>query len=182
VLPALPENDVRRAVPGDVNAKSFLEIKDVVPILVRKSTQGIWSADDDLSVRARDIFNEEDGVHSFFHVTDASALASVAAFMTRLQSKRGAAYFFALPEDLAVRHALTVSETPVEESKCGPLVNLHRHVDIDPSKREALFAAIRDRKLYNFRVDKTSIADMVRLLADQGCLDYCNGPCACATS
>ena len=181
MLPALPVLANRGDLPAGSDTKSFIQIGDIVPILVRKSISSVWIDIDDIAIRAAEVFDEADGIYSFFHVPSASSLASVASFMTRQQAKRRPAHFFAIPDDLVGELELAVSETNVEESKCGPLSDMHRHVDIGPEKREALFAAIRERSLYNFRVDAGSIREMVQLLTDCGCLDYSQGPCNCTT-
>ena len=181
MLPALPELANRGGLPAGLNAKSFIQIGDIAPILVRKSTAAVWSDIDDVAIRAAEVFNEADGIYSFFHVASASNLASLASFMTRQQTKRRPAHFFAIPADLLGELELDVSETIVEESKCGPLGDMHRHVVIGSEKREALFGAIRERSLYNFRVDARSMKEMVGILTDRGCLDYSIGPCDCTT-
>ncbi len=178
MFPALPEPLEIEALPEGVNSRTFTSIEPLLPALVRKSAQGDWNVSVDYDVAALQVFDELDGVHSFYFVSTLAALAAVAAFMTRNQTKPRAAYFFVLPEELAAAYVLPVSAAGVVDSNCPPLQELHRHVLIGDDRKEPLFREIQNRQLFNYRVCKPTIDAMVRLLREQNCRDYESGQCA----
>src|ERR1700691_3600062 len=170
MFPALPSAP-KQGPPADGNAKIFDDIAHILPVLVRKSRQGDWSVATDLDVAALEVFDEADGIHSFYRVATTCSLVAVAAFMTRNQDKFRAAYFFALPEDLVTEYALQVSAVPADGSSCPPLNAIHRHVEIEEKKKEALFREIQQRHVFNYRIDKESMVTMKRLLTQSKCRD-----------
>jgi hypothetical protein len=179
MLPALPDTLNIEAPPANVNARLFTSIDELLPVLVRKSAQHAWNAYADFDAAALEVFNEADGIHSFYRIDSLAALVVVAVFMTRTQTKRSAAYFFAIPEQLALQYALAVTKEPVDNSDCPPLDDLHRHVQIDAENKERLFRDIQDRRSFNYRVDKPTMNIMARSLVEQGCRDHASGPCLC---
>lgn len=179
MFPALPAKLEPEPLPPGVNARPFASIGDLLPVLVRKSAQNCWNARTDFNVAALEVFSEIDGIHSFYYITSRSALAAVAAFMTRSQKKRRAAYFFAVPEHLVVEYALPVSREPVTDSNCPPLHDLHRHVKINDDSKEPLFREIQARQLFNYRVESTVMRQIAERLQAQNCRDYAVGPCLC---
>jgi hypothetical protein len=179
MFPELPVPVDAVPIPRDVNGRPYTDLDRLMPILVRKSSQSSWSAVADHDVAAQEVFSEPDGIHSFFRVGTPNALAAVAAFMTKHQSKRRVAYFFALPEQLVLDHELAVTFAPIEHSNCKPLSELHRHVEISEDRKERLFREIQEAQLFNYRVDRNAMSRMEDLLRTWNCLDYMVGPCFC---
>jgi hypothetical protein len=179
MFPALPDTRNVDTIPSNVDARAYTNLEALLPILVRKSTQDSWNARADFDIAALEVFDEIDGIHSFYHIPTLNALAAVAAFMTRHQSKRRAAYFFALPDALILEHALGVSEALVDNSNCQPLHDLHRHVNISGDRKVLLFREIQEAQLYNFRIGKNAMNEMEVLLRARNCRDYSDGTCEC---
>jgi hypothetical protein len=159
-------------------ARLIAELRQYLPALLRKSTMDAWSVENEAEIAAMNVFDEPDGIHSFFRVASVDELVAVAAYMTRSQEPPRAAYFFALPEDMIAKYELPVDACPADDSRCPPIHALHRHVLIGEIQRVLMFDEIRGRGLFNYRVDRSARRTMIDLLHDRHCLDYSDGPCA----
>lgn len=144
---------------------------------MRKSTFDAWAPENEVPIAAQNVFEEQDGIHSFYRVGEADQLAAVAAFMTRAQDKPRPAYFFALPDDIVLKYKLEVGSAMVDGSRCPPLHGLHFHVLIAADKKGPIYREIRERSLFNYRVGKAARSSMISKLQHWGCLDHSQGPC-----
>jgi len=179
MLPSLTAALESQRLPDDIDGREFQRIAEITPVLVRKSSVNPWQGRNEVATRAQEVFDEADGVHSFYRIESANDLAAVAAFMTRNQKKLRAAYFFALPSDLIPQHVLRMEQQNADGSRCYQINRFHLNVAINVASREDLFQAILVRHLYNYRVDVPAILDMVNSLRNWKCLDHTDGPCRC---
>lgn len=173
-----PPNVQYLAPPAGIHCRPYLDIAELMPVLVRKTAQDTWDEWRDIELAANDIFPDDDGVHSFFEIHSAVDLAAVGTFLSRGGDKpyKRAAYFCAMPRRIVESFALTVEQAPTESS-CPPLNAMHRHVFVDPAKRVDIFAEIQNANLFNFRVDKRTMHVVRATLFDRHCFDYSDGPC-----
>lgn len=179
MFPALPDR-VPEAIPADLNARPFADVERLLPALVRKSSQSAWSASSDLDIAAKEVFNENDGIHSFYLVESRAAFVAVATSLSRGGDKpfKRAAYLFVLPQDVVNAHSLQVTEEP-SESPCVQLNLLHRHVVVNEPQKQPVFEDIQRMGCFNFRVDRRSMLDLADQLRSRNCREYTSGPCQC---
>lgn len=176
MFPALT-NTAAEAAPGEIPCHQYPAIAEFLPALVRRTAQGVWYDMRDTAIAASDVFDEADGVHSFFEVSSIDEFVAVGTYLSRGGDKpfKRATYFCVLPNE--VRAGLEVAAVPTHDSRCAPLNALHRHVRIADDQRESLFRVIQEGKLFNYRVDKPAMLSMSAALRSCNCLDYTAGPC-----
>jgi hypothetical protein len=177
VFPALPKISAEDP-PAKIPCRRYPTIAKVLPALVRRTAQGVWYDTRDPSIAANDVFDEEDGLHSFYEVGSVEDLVAVGAYLSRGGEKpfKRATYFCILPNE--VRDDFEVSAAPTDDSQCEPLNTLHRHVYVGAEQKESLFRIIQQGDHFNYRVDKTAMLAMSAALRNHNCRDYSPGPCA----
>jgi len=168
-------------IPLDLRGRvqQYTDIAAWLPALIRRSSMAAWSDRADLEIAAREIFSEQDGVHSFFCAPDVSSLIAVATYLSKgsLSPYKSTSYFFVLPHEFVTGFALPVELAP-HESSCAHINALHRHVTVDDATKARLFAAVQERGCFNYRVDKSSLSASSAALTGVGCLEYSAGPCS----
>lgn len=68
MFPALAPYNLE-PIPADLRACQCSEIENLLPVLVRRSSQSAWVVDRDFEIASREVFNESDGIHSFYEVS-----------------------------------------------------------------------------------------------------------------
>ena len=104
MLTILSDSDINQLpsnLPSDIypNVQALISLIPYMPAMIRQSAQDSWHGNSDNQISSEDVFDEADGVHSFYHVNTIEDCVAVARFMSSKQSKplKSTIYFFALP-------------------------------------------------------------------------------------